>query len=285
MFNSEKQFTSRASKISFEETFMNIDTPDISFDPSVGYRFGYPSHWLSNPSERKMIGLRSLHVTPSPHIFFGEFNIYLDVNPYTNIGSIELNYSVTQSNNLEEIIALLSRDILESQFIKTEDPLTYYQLKLVHKYDPSTRKLSLEVVDRVDPINKYQFAITPDFSDPVEFLKFLNQYPTDPNDDTTYTGYDLLTTYGLNHPTEKTFDNVWDRETLFFHASFSSSRRQLIGRNKDFWTTPSKKYFFRDSTNDFYVTFSTDGVHKIFPYHCNFYLELTFILNYEKSLN
>jgi hypothetical protein len=280
MFNSEKQFTNRASKISFEETFMNVDTPDLSFSPSTGYRFGYPSDWLSNPSQRKMIGLRSLKITPSSHTLdfyisvknIGETVTYITKNIY---------WSITAENKLYEMLHILNSQLREP-FTLDPDPTpespTYY-ISFEYQYDPKTGKLEMRAF-LVDPSNnktdcKFEFFDINVASENLEdFAKFLNQQ------DLT-AAVDILEASTAT----KTFYNVWDRNTLFFHASFSGSRRHLIGRNNDFWPTPSKKYDFRDSTNDFYVSFSTDGLNKLFPYYCNFYLELTFILNYDRSLN
>ena len=297
MFNSEKQFTARASKISFEETFMNVDTPDLSFNPSTGYRFGYPSDWLSNPSQRKMIGLRSLRVTPSSHIVELYLNVY-DSDPVVDPESVwayDVIWSITENNSLEEMLSNLV-NIVKPVNTGTEQAPVIRNFKFSYSYDRTRGDLSMSVIETtVDNTYKRRFRFVdpnentadPDpakhtFPNTDSFLRFLNQSITTENRNK------LLNIDELNvedNAIPKTFTGVWNRTDLFFHASFSGSRRHLIGRNNDFWPTPSKKYDFRDSTNDFYVSFSSDGSYKIFPYYCNFYLELTFILNYDRSLN
>ena len=289
MFKSEKQFTQRASKIAFEETFMRVDTPDTSFDSSVGYRFSYPQHWLSNPSEQKMIGLRSLRVTPTHHVIMLNLEIFkFIIDDYVRIESevtgehVPLNIIVTASTDLETVCKYISDQISYAFPTKTVSGILP---RFNYGYNPSTGRLDfiIQNTELNDDRLLFEFSdpshtTDPDTGDDVdtnfeEFAKFLNQ-----ND------YEPFKAIIEDRTIPKTFYHVWDRETLFFHTTFSTSHRGLIGRNLDFWPTPSKKYFFRDNTNDFYVTFSTDGVHKIFPYYCNFYLELTFILNYDRSL-
>ena len=283
MFNSEKQFTTRASKISFEETFMNVDTPDVSFDPSIGYRFGYPQNWLANPSEKKMIGLRSLRVTPSSHRIELYLNIHDTPIPAEDnpIAVYDVIWSITANNNLEEMLHNL---------INIVQPYNGRDFKFSYSFDPTYGNLSMYVEEtvienEVPVIYKRRFYFyDPDNTNKTNiksFLRFLNQQETTAN----INKLNQLDQLVGDDAIPKSFTGVWNRTDLFFHSSFSTTRRGLIGRNNDFWQTPSKKYFFRDATNDFYVSFSTDGVHKIFPYHCNFYLELTFILNYDKSLN
>ena len=282
MFKSEKQFTLRASKIALEETFMNIDTPDTSFDPFTGYRFGYPQNWLANPSEQKMIGLRSLKITPSSHMILLNLNITtpaLDPIPssVTADDSIPLNWLITKNDTLEVIFQNLA-DLVARAY---PEPVTVeavqYLPRFNYGYDQSTGQLQMIVRDMITNNQLLPFYFEdPDTADKTNFAQFtyfMNQ-----------TDIPTVETIINTSSTIKTFPHVWDRENLFFHASFSTSRRNLIGQNNDFWQTPSKKYLFRDNTNDFYVSFSTDGVHKIFPYYCKFYLELTFILNYERSL-
>ena len=154
-----------------------------------------------------------------------------------------------------------------------------HNYKFIYNYNPSISTLTFSIIETFDdgtPSSSVDFKFVDPYSTDnsnIEFfLRFLNQQITTAAITKLTTSADVFQ-----------FTGVWDRDLLFFHASFSKSHRNMIGRNKDFWTTPSKKYIFTDNTNDFYVYFTTDGVHRIFPYHCNFYLELSFILNYDHS--
>ena len=271
MYNTEKQATTRASKIAFEECFMSIDSPDKSFDPSIGYRFPYPAQWLSNPSAKKMIGIRSLNVTPSSHVM--AFQIILEDYEATSNYSFEC--SVTQGATLENVMGAISNSVIDYEITGT-----MHHFKFIYNYDPATSKLIMSIIESYEdgsPSVARKFKIKDPYSNDNSNIEFFARFLNQPDPTATIA---LLTTYSSIF----TFTGVWDRDLLFFHTSFSKSHRNMIGRNKDFWPSPSKKYVFTDNTNDFYVYFTTNGVHRIFPYYCNFYLELTFILNYEHSI-
>ena len=288
MYNSEKQLTTRVSKIAYEETFMNVDTPDTSFDPQIGYRFPYPSQWQDNPSAKKVIGLRSLKITPTTHSISLILQVYTNDNPPVQIGSdLRLSYGVLKNDGLESIMNDIAADV-ETTFLNTIDVGgTDYLVRFDYAFDADDNNSLTMIVNNTLALEPKADPADPDIPERLlfkfyydvqtnlyEFMRLLNQ-------DNTVTIFNSLSS---NSKIKKLY-GVWDRIDLYFHSSFSTSRRGLIGRNDDFWQTPSKKYPFKDNTNDFYVWFTTDGVHRIFPYYCKFYLELSFILNYEHSLN
>ena len=229
-----------------------------------------------------MIGLRSLEITPSSHMIQLKMEVFNDnddpIPVSDDIAYVPLNLIITHTSDLELIFKYISERFVESY----PTPVTVggigYLPRFSYGYDSSTGKIQMIVRDMMtaNTLLKFKFTETDTVTEVnfKEFAKFLNQ-PDEASFITAITTSDTL----------KTFNDVWNRETLYFHSTFSTTRRGLIGRNFDFWQSPSKKYFFRDATNDFYISFSTDGLHKIFPYYCKFYLELTFILNYERSIN
>ena len=78
--------------------------------------------------------------------------------------------------------------------------------------------------------------------------------------------------------------NVWDRIHLIYHASFSETRHRIIGRNGDHYDTPNKMFMIPSGDQDqFYLRFTTDGVHNILPIGCHFNVDLTFMLNPTKN--
>lgn len=79
-------------------------------------------------------------------------------------------------------------------------------------------------------------------------------------------------------------NNVWDRLHLIYHASFAETRHRIIGRNGDHWDTPNKAFMVPGNDQDqFYIRFTTDGVHNILPIGCHFNVDLTFLLNPTKN--
>ena len=79
-------------------------------------------------------------------------------------------------------------------------------------------------------------------------------------------------------------DNVWDRIHLIYHASFAETRHRIIGRNNDHWNDPNKMFMVPSGDQDqFYIRFTTDGIHNILPIGCHFNVDLTFMLNPTKN--
>lgn len=79
-------------------------------------------------------------------------------------------------------------------------------------------------------------------------------------------------------------NNVWDRIHLIYHASFAETRHRIIGRNGDHWDTPNKQFIVPGGDQEqFYIRFTTDGIHHILPIGCHFNLDLCFMLNPTKN--
>ena len=79
-------------------------------------------------------------------------------------------------------------------------------------------------------------------------------------------------------------NNVWDRIHLIYHASFAETRHRIIGRNNDHWNDPNKLFMVPSGDQDqFYIRFTTDGIHNILPIGCHFNVDLTFMLNPTKN--
>ena len=107
-----------------------------------------------------------------------------------------------------------------------------------------------------------------------EFLKLFNQPITKANIDALHN-----TTF-----TSLSFNNVWNRDTFYCHASFSDSPRKIVGINNDLWQTPSVFYDYSDNSNDFNIYFTTDTVHRILPRNGVLLIQLSYIFNYQNSM-
>jgi hypothetical protein len=119
-------------------------------------------------------------------------------------------------------------------------------------------------------------------------IRFLN-IPTDsewPNDGTHYTPHPSpLSTTFLTAWTYM-FNNVWDRNSLYIHASFVNyTPYQYLGQNGEFYPKPSKIYEFHDSSKDFEIWYTFDGLHPVnLPYE-DVEVELCFILDNRKYIS
>jgi hypothetical protein len=104
----------------------------------------------------------------------------------------------------------------------------------------------------------------------VEMLKFLNQETTEEN---------IQKLGAMSN--EKTFDGVWNRSRIYFHANFSTSNRQYLGCAGDSWQKPSKLFKYNHGIPNFNIWFTTDGHNRILPKYVTFIMELVFIANYK----
>jgi hypothetical protein len=85
--------------------------------------------------------------------------------------------------------------------------------------------------------------------------------------------------YGGDYNVMKVFENVWNRESLFIHASFVTyTRGGYLGRDGEFYDTLTKVYP-DDGQNFFSLWMSTDGYHITEVPYYDFIVELTFIID------
>ena len=106
-----------------------------------------------------------------------------------------------------------------------------------------------------------------------DFLRFLNQ-------DTS----DEMLKYLKSDSEKKEFYNVWSRDRLYIHASFSTSRRKYIGKRGDFYPVMNLLYPLPSNESTFSIFFTSDGKRTILIRYCNFDIQLCFITNYKNSL-
>ena len=107
----------------------------------------------------------------------------------------------------------------------------------------------------------------------IQLLKFFNQ---EVNEQTI--------NYLVQSKLMMSFKNVWDREVLQVHASFSDNNRNFIGLNGDFYEKPSVLYEPPTNSSNFGVWFTTDGHRRLLLRYCRFFIGLCFIRNYNTSL-
>ena len=286
-----KQLSNRVSAKTIEETYTDNDvehvmenkkpTTDISagYNPTTGFTFDYPMRWLNDQSEYKAIGIRRLKVVPTSHVL--ALNIYIkyqltDDSQIVSLTPVYVPLSVTSENNFEEIIHNIIDGL--NSFLENNKPENDKLFVFTYQFDYRTGDFSLSLTCP-DEIELLQFSIQGDsYSTLAEnnlnfFLKFLNQERTDENRQ-----------YLIDDSDSKTFHNVWDRSSLQFHASFSDNRRGFIGLNNDFYENPSVFYDPPTNSSNFWIRFTTDGVHQILPRYCRFYIGLCYVRNYKNSL-
>lgn len=264
---SEKQLSTKSSPDSFDEIYTNFDlSVNEEYSANDGYPFDYPTRWLNDPSMNKRIAIRRLDVTPSSHSFTLIIKAKVDEDKGEEWdGRIYLN--VTHNESLIQVLDALC------QGVKYEIDGAFGGLQ--YDYDAETCRLVLWFSN-----SKYQdcpFQILDgkgNLADDslVSFMKFLNQ-------EETIDGKNYLET--LN--TDKVFNNVWNRDRLHFHATFSNSRRQFIGKRGDFYQNLTLLYPPPTNESTFYIRFTSNGIKNILLRYCEFDVQLCFIINYKKA--
>ena len=296
-----KQLSNRVSAKTIEETYTDLDVfkndedkTDISLNymPNTGFTFDYPQRWLNEENEFKAIGVRRLNVIPSSHTFTLLFDVKwkcIGKGEYSLKEPSRHQLTITAENSFEEIIHKLITElnaILRKIEIRLfdEDGVTISgylgnYATFTYSFDYKTGKFTLKLSREDGVFERLEFNLKGDSKTDLavnnlnHFLKFMNQKQTDRN-------RNKLTDYTRS----KTFYRVWDRVSLQFHASFSNNKRNFIGLNNDFYTSPSVFYDPPTNASDFWIKFSTDGRNQILPRYCRFYIGISFVRNYKNSL-
>lgn len=291
----ESQLTQRATRRPCEYNYTNADIHTTDVSPSDGYQFEYPVNWTGDQSTHKVIGLRRINYkAPSINLVFAFDIIYGDDNSETPAYTdgklheiIPISYCFTSDNTFEECWMEIMKQINDK--LKTDSLTSTITVVQMYNKDTGDVKLTFENSDEfLDFKLKFEYGSDVNYdmlsTDRVaefenhsyykkEFLKLFNQIPTsDAVYDLHRTTFDRLN-----------YQNVWNRDTFYCHASFSDSPRKIIGINKDFWESPSVFYEYSDNSNDFNVYFTTDTVHRILPRNGTLLIQISYIFNYQTS--
>ena len=263
---SEKKLTKNTTIDVFEEIYTNHDvTTSNPFD----YQFMYPLKWLEDYSQNKRIAVRRLRITPKPIWFKLKINSSAQLYSFVDV---EVECNATLEHNLLKVLAYITAETEKVAYNSITRQLRF-------NYNQDDNSLSIKAVvykhNSKEIKGEKNLAYTPFKIEGTtdNFLKFLNQELTDEN-------RDLLTTESL----EKKFYNVWNREEIFFHASFSTSHRKIIGANGDFYSDLNHLYPAPTNDSTFGIWFSSDGKTPLKLLHYNFYVQLSFISNYMNTL-
>ena len=269
-YKKESQFTNNASKRVFEEVYTNEDMSEMSLSGN-NYRLNVPQMFANNPSQEKAISVRRVICEPNAHIFnlAVEYGTTNEQGVFTPVGqSIFNKFDFTSNNNIEEII----NNVVERTQLDLE-PSGHY--KLNYTYDKAKGRLHLYAQDgQFNPV-MFRFVCS-SYEEYKDFWDMLNQtgapfYIEEDDPD----AYDMNSTQPVNG---FYLTNVWSREPLYVHASFSTSKKHYLCRTGDFWFKPSKYYYDNINSNDFEVYFTTDGNKRIIPHDAVKIIELCFIL-------
>ena len=274
----EKQFNTKSSYDTFDGIYTNYDiSVNKDYSAASGYPFDYPIRWLNDPSMNKRIAIRRLDATPSSHSFTIFISTKVD-EPTTTDDYIDVDEELYFEKFI--VVDITYQDTLIKVLNFIANSFKYENKSgeggLVYHYDNKNNTLNFEFHNSTSALCDFKFysysaddSISSSTLD--EFLKFLNQ-------ETIPSNYRLL----ISYTTDKKFYEVWDRNRLHFHASFSTSRRHFIGKRGDFYQNLTLLYPISNETT-FNVRFKTDGYKNILLRYTDFDIQLCFIINYQKN--
>ena len=282
MITSENQFNRTSTVDSFDEIYTNHDVSAVnSYIADSGYPFEFPARWLNDPSMNKRIAIRRLDVIPTAHSF--HLRLFSHVPPISDeendptlrITNAKIN--ITEYDNLIKVLAHICES-LSSYNISLEA----YERRLLFEYDETRNYLKMwcEGTDNTFSTTFGLFGgimntdeggdVDDDLKD---FLRFLNQ---DTSED--------MVNYLKSDTEKKEFYNVWSRDRLYIHASFSTSRRKYIVNRGDIYPVMNLLYPLPSNESTFSIFFTSDGQRTILIRYCNFDIQFCFITNYKNSL-
>ena len=275
MITSEKQLTTKATTDTFDEIYTNYDVSvNEEYLSQSGYPFDYPTRWLNDPSQNKRIAIRRLDVTPSSHSFTLTVSARkINDQSTTILFSKTSTIDVTHEDSLIKVLNAMCLAFSEAS--KDDPDITQ---GLTYEYDVKTNKLVFKFLDYNALACSFSIEAgkTNDsrgFNDEIkDFLMFLNQPVNE--ESRAKLQNDTIT---------KVFEEVWSRDRIHFHASFSTSRRKFIGKRGDFYQTLTLLYPPPTNESTFYIRFTSNGMKNILIRHCEFDIQLCFIVNYKNT--
>ena len=271
MFKTENQFSTTASQLPIEENYTNLDIdPYETINPLNGYTFRYPQRWLESPSQNKAIGIRRLDIIPTNHVISLTFTVEKPSGVSEDAPNpVTIYFQILAQNTLLEILTMLCNNVNNS----FKSYRFYYEYNDNGDLYISCMYIGNDETQNIDAQFKITDSSGTGITNVSEFLKFLNQDISVENINYLGTLTDVMT-----------FHNVWNREYLEFHASFSDSKRRFIGIKGDFYEKPTVLYNAPTDGSTFNIRFTTNGKNNIYPKYCRFIIQLVFLYNYRKTV-
>ena len=265
-YRTEKQLTTRQTKRVFEEVYFSENMTESNHNSTTGYLLKYPQQFAVNPSAEKSIAPRRVNITPSAMKFslaieYQTGQQALQTTPYKI-------YDITPENTVQEILYEICNDsLLQNQQLGT-------RYAIVPTYDRIKGTLSITAIDTNGANIPFRFCLV-NYDDYSAFWQFLNQPGIPFANLVADNNYNSNSTVLVN---QYYFNNVWNRDLLYVHTSFSNSQKHYMCLCNEFWDKPSKLFFDNIHGSEFYLYFTTDGTNKITPWYANKLIELSFIL-------
>ena len=243
--------------------------PQNAYFDNGRYRFQLPTLWYQSTCNNKAIGLRSIRLLPDSVAFKVKVELY-DVNaetiPYYA-------FDITIQHNKASITEILSTMvmIMNNQVQQAAKEILYMDLVNVHfnwNYSYLTKSVTILLLQPDEPPKEFCFKFVVD--DTYEGNSECGFYET----------FNCKQSDLVELTMDQIFRNVWDRESIFVHASFVNTNSfGVLGQSGEFYTKPSKMYRFNGNSPEIWFELSYDGIVPQKHKFARFIIELSFIYN------
>lgn len=232
------------------------------------FRFQFPSLWYQSDCNNKAIGLRGIKLKPESVAFKLKIQLYkynIQQSRYDKYGELfEPFCQFLPDDNIMEILSELSSKFRDWSARKHRNDHLY----LIWQYDTRQSRAGLKLHTNHSSYNEDTFQMTIELDNTLNaecgFLECFN----------------TTAEYLRGQKGEFVFDNVWNRRSLFVHASFvTGTSFQVLGENGEWYHKPSKMYRFNGNSPDFYFELSYDGIHPQRHRFARFVIQLAYIFN------
>lgn len=289
---------------------MNLDTPNekkvthhafeqtyFTNDALVGnnnYTFQFPETWAGLPTKKKAVGFRYAKRKVNSYYILFEFELkatYEDGSGGTETTAIypkgEVKLAVTSENSVDEIVYEITKQMNaiiqkhnETVTLNSDDD-RFQNTEMLGICEQSEKKdgsLNVEWISHgiSTPQDKsatigyeiYYNIVTGFRNCYNNFLKFFNQDESN----------------ALVSGEKITFDNVWDRKTLYIHSDVVNNTNYLLmDREGTFYRKPSKIYQYNYNGNVFHIWVSFDGKTRANLLYENVEIALAFFADVEDN--
>ena len=252
----------------FEQTYFTND----AIVGNSNYTFQFPETWAGLPTKKKAVGFRYAKRKVNSYYIMFEFelkatyeNEYGEIIPTELYPKGEIKLAVTSENSVDEVVYEITKQMNaiiqkhnETVTRGSNDDRFQYTEMLGICGQSINNDGSLVVIwiphGKSDPVGLkptnsfilYYNIITGYIACFNNFLKFFNQEITE-----SLTGNRI------------TFNNVWDRKTLYIHSDVVTNTNYLLmDREGTFYRKPSKIYQYNYNGNVFRIWLSFDGKTK-----------------------
>ena len=248
------------------------------------YYYDLPDFWYNHLSNNKAIALRKIDIhAPSMNISV-DFNICrLDVaNATQEARTIHVSLSIPPNQSTYSVITQIAREVNKglspsSAQRWTNEPYNTVQMEAVYTFENYTAWLGLNrsFLYGQNP-NDYHYSLSlTNFN--ADFMALFHLPSYRPDTEPTELPF-IPPSLEADGTMYYEFENVWNREFCFVHASFvNGTSFNYLGRSGEFYPKPSKMYRFGGSSQQFYFELSYDGRTPIKYPLGNFCIDLAFI--------